>query len=77
MAQSHILSVVEPDGSTGNTQRSRDPMEGDLQVQLDDRELWTRFQSLTNEMIVTKNGRYIKYHLFGLTGKFILERRKC
>lgn len=26
-------------------------------VKLDDRELWTRFQNLTNEMIVTKNGR--------------------
>ncbi|KAL0266499.1 UNVERIFIED_CONTAM: hypothetical protein PYX00_009016 [Menopon gallinae] len=57
MAQSHILSVVEPDGTTGSVPRSRDPMEGDLQVQLDDRELWTRFRSLTNEMIVTKNGR--------------------
>lgn len=26
-------------------------------VKLDDRELWTRFQNLTNEMIVTKSGR--------------------
>lgn len=26
-------------------------------VNLDDRELWCRFQNLTNEMIVTKNGR--------------------
>lgn len=57
MAQSHILSAVEPDGSCGNGSRTRDPSEGDLQVHLDDRELWTRFRSLTNEMIVTKNGR--------------------
>ncbi|KAK6642202.1 hypothetical protein RUM44_013925 [Polyplax serrata] len=57
MAQSHILSAVEPDGSCGNTSRTRDPTDGDLQVHLDDRELWTRFRSLTNEMIVTKNGR--------------------
>lgn len=28
-----------------------------LVVNLDDRELWCRFQNLTNEMIVTKNGR--------------------
>lgn len=28
-----------------------------LMVNLDDRELWCRFQNLTNEMIVTKNGR--------------------
>nr|CAD7203232.1 unnamed protein product [Timema douglasi] len=34
-----------------------DPTERDLQVSLDDRELWTKFQCLTNEMIVTKNGR--------------------
>ncbi|EEB15856.1 brachyury, putative [Pediculus humanus corporis] len=57
MAQSHILSAVEPDGSCGNTSRAREPSEGDLLVQLDDRDLWTRFRSLTNEMIVTKNGR--------------------
>lgn len=31
--------------------------ERNLCVSLDDRELWTRFQNLTNEMIVTKNGR--------------------
>ncbi|XP_015121392.1 T-box transcription factor T [Diachasma alloeum] len=28
-----------------------------LSLSLEDRELWTRFQSITNEMIVTKNGR--------------------
>lgn len=32
-------------------------MERNLMVNLDDRELWCRFQNLTNEMIVTKNGR--------------------
>lgn len=31
--------------------------QGGLSLQLEDRELWTRFQSITNEMIVTKNGR--------------------
>uniref|UniRef100_A0A182T2F4 T-box domain-containing protein n=1 Tax=Anopheles maculatus TaxID=74869 RepID=A0A182T2F4_9DIPT len=30
-----------------------------LSVTLDDRDLWLRFQNLTNEMIVTKNGRYV------------------
>lgn len=30
-----------------------------LSLSLEDRELWTRFQCITNEMIVTKNGRYI------------------
>ncbi|CRK92891.1 CLUMA_CG006310, isoform A [Clunio marinus] len=32
-------------------------MERNLMVSLDDRDLWCRFQNLTNEMIVTKNGR--------------------
>nr|XP_019527731.2 T-related protein-like [Aedes albopictus] len=31
--------------------------EQNLSVTLDDRDLWLRFQNLTNEMIVTKNGR--------------------
>jgi len=29
-----------------------------VHVHLDDSELWKKFKSLTNEMIVTKNGRY-------------------
>ncbi|KAG5678265.1 hypothetical protein PVAND_007956 [Polypedilum vanderplanki] len=32
-------------------------MDRNLVVNLDDRDLWCRFQNLTNEMIVTKNGR--------------------
>lgn len=39
-----------------NLSKSLD-MERNLMVNLDDRELWCRFQNLTNEMIVTKNGR--------------------
>lgn len=39
-----------------NLSKSLD-MERNLTVNLDDRELWCRFQNLTNEMIVTKNGR--------------------
>jgi len=34
--------------------------QGLLSLSLEDRELWTRFQCITNEMIVTKNGRYIR-----------------
>jgi len=55
MAQSHILSAMESELSAGRVKA--DPTERELRVALDDRELWTRFQSLTNEMIVTKNGR--------------------
>ena len=36
-------------------------MERNLHVSLDDRELWLRFQNLTNEMIVTKNGRQVNF----------------
>lgn len=32
-------------------------MERNVMITLDDRDLWCRFQNLTNEMIVTKNGR--------------------
>lgn len=58
MTQSHILSAMESELSAGRGKA--DPTERDLQVSLDDRELWVRFQSLTNEMIVTKNGRYAR-----------------
>ncbi|KAJ2946992.1 hypothetical protein O0L34_g16337 [Tuta absoluta] len=54
MAASHILSAVEPTVGGGNTRGGR---EREVNVALDDRELWVRFQTLTNEMIVTKNGR--------------------
>lgn len=35
-----------------------------LSLSLEDRELWTRFQCITNEMIVTKNGRYTYKHIY-------------
>lgn len=53
MAASHILSAVEPTVGGG----ARGGREREVSVALDDRELWVRFQTLTNEMIVTKNGR--------------------
>ncbi|CAG9785078.1 unnamed protein product [Diatraea saccharalis] len=54
MAASHILSAVEPTVGGGGSRGGR---EREVSVALDDRELWVRFQTLTNEMIVTKNGR--------------------
>ncbi|XP_060657778.1 T-related protein isoform X1 [Drosophila nasuta] len=50
-------------GGSGNGHRiaggagSPNELDRNLRVSLDDRELWLRFQNLTNEMIVTKNGR--------------------
>lgn len=57
MAASHILSAVEPTVGGGGSGGARGGRERDVTVALDDRELWVRFQTLTNEMIVTKNGR--------------------
>ncbi|CAH2237045.1 jg9537 [Pararge aegeria aegeria] len=54
MAASHILSAVEPTVGGGGSRGGR---EREVNIALDDRELWVRFQTLTNEMIVTKNGR--------------------
>lgn len=74
MATSHILTAIEPLTSTigsggssssamqqqSHQQHSRSPdLSRNLTATLDDRELWIRFQNLTNEMIVTKNGRFV------------------
>ncbi|KAL5292999.1 T family protein [Megaselia abdita] len=63
MATSHIISNVDPVSTaistitTQNIQNRRHPADRNLRVTLDDQELWRRFKNLTNEMIVTKNGR--------------------
>ena len=51
----HLLSAVESELQAGS--EKGDPTERELTVSLDDNELWQRFKDLTNEMIVTKNGR--------------------
>jgi hypothetical protein len=43
--------------SGNNSNNNFDNNEGNVMVTLDERDLWLRFQNLTNEMIVTKNGR--------------------
>lgn len=62
MAAPHILSAIEPmisaTGMSMGHHGNRSPdIDRNLSIVLDDRELWMRFQNLTNEMIVTKNGR--------------------
>lgn len=42
---------------TVNNGNNFESNEGNVMVTLDERDLWLRFQNLTNEMIVTKNGR--------------------
>ncbi|XP_073416338.1 T-box transcription factor T [Dendrobates tinctorius] len=51
----HLLSAVENELQAGS--EKGDPTERELKVSLEDQELWLRFKELTNEMIVTKNGR--------------------
>ncbi|XP_028905073.1 T-box transcription factor T isoform X2 [Ornithorhynchus anatinus] len=51
----HLLSAVESELQAGS--EKGDPTERELRVTLLDDELWLRFKELTNEMIVTKNGR--------------------
>ncbi|NWY36989.1 TBXT protein, partial [Sylvia atricapilla] len=52
---SRLLSVVESELRAGRDKG--DPTEKQLQVVLEDAPLWQRFREVTNEMIVTKNGR--------------------
>ncbi|XP_075123929.1 T-box transcription factor T-like isoform X3 [Leptodactylus fuscus] len=51
----HLLSAVENELQAGS--EKGDPTERELKVSLEEQDLWLRFKELTNEMIVTKNGR--------------------
>ncbi|XP_040283103.1 T-box transcription factor T-like isoform X3 [Bufo gargarizans] len=51
----HLLTAVENELQAGS--EKGDPTERELKVTLDETDLWKRFKELTNEMIVTKNGR--------------------
>nr|XP_055068842.1 T-box transcription factor TBX19 [Misgurnus anguillicaudatus] len=50
-----LLNVVESELQAGR--EKGDPTEKQLKVALEDAELWRKFKEVTNEMIVTKNGR--------------------
>lgn len=54
----HLLSAVESELQAGS--EKGDPTERELRVGLEEGELWLRFKELTNEMIVTKNGRWAR-----------------
>ncbi|CAH2250982.1 brachyury isoform X1 [Pelobates cultripes] len=51
----HLLTAVENELQAGS--EKGDPTERELKVSLEETDLWARFKELTNEMIVTKNGR--------------------
>lgn len=52
---SRLLNVVESELQAGR--EKGDPTEKQLRITLEDAPLWQRFKEVTNEMIVTKNGR--------------------
>lgn len=52
----HLLSAVESEFQKGS--EKGDTSERDIKLSLEDAELWNKFKELTNEMIVTKTGRY-------------------
>ena len=54
----HLLSAVENEFQKGS--EKGDASERDIKLTLDDADLWTKFKELTNEMIVTKTGRYVQ-----------------
>lgn len=60
----HLLSAVESELQAGS--EKGDPTERELRVGLEESELWLRFKELTNEMIVTKNGRWVCSSSLGL-----------
>ena len=61
MDLTHLLKAVDNEMSAGR--EKGDPTEKQLSVHLEDKELWSKFKELTNEMIVTKSGRYAKLRL--------------
>lgn len=54
----HLLSAVESEFQKGS--EKGDTSERDIKLTLEDAELWGKFKELTNEMIVTKTGRWVK-----------------
>ena len=55
MEVNQLLKAVDNELSGGRDKG--DPTEQKLKVTLDDKDLWSKFKELTNEMIVTKSGR--------------------
>lgn len=56
----HILQAAENSMAENNDKDSENKNatdESQVKVVLEEADLWRRFKSLTNEMIVTKNGR--------------------
>ena len=64
MNLNQLLDVVGPD--LAPSADKLDSVESKCAVKLEEKELWIKFKEYTNEMIVTKNGRYVKLFLSDL-----------
>lgn len=58
----HLLQAAEgtmpADGDKNTDNTNNDNLDGEkVKITLEEADLWRRFKALTNEMIVTKNGR--------------------
>lgn len=51
----HLLDTVENTMTLGSEKRDRS--EKQLNIKLEEKDLWEKFKEYTNEMIVTKSGR--------------------
>lgn len=50
-------TTLHQNNNNNNINNNSLDIDRNCNIALDDRDLWMRFQNLTNEMIVTKNGR--------------------
>jgi hypothetical protein len=51
--------MVMHHNNTSNNMMASNGGEKSINVRLEDRDLWMRFYGKTNEMIVTRSGRYV------------------
>ena len=57
VASAHATRYAKNSGGGGDGALPLTHADRECRVSLEERELWSKFQELTNEMIVTKNGR--------------------
>lgn len=63
VGQQHPLASGSVGGASGADDDSSSPSQIRVQLEEKERELWVKFHELTNEMIVTKMGRYAQFKL--------------
>lgn len=72
MNLNQLLDVVGPE-LTGSAKL--ESLESKCAVKLEEKELWSKFKEYTNEMIVTKNGRFVLF-FFLVNDYFVLNKNR-